>query len=190
MTKGLRQGKGAGAWWLPVAVLLGFAPLSSRGAADTGSGGNIPAVHGTSLTGAPVELPGVLAGKVGVLVVGFSKDSRDPVAAWGRRLAGAYKGSPVVLYYEMPMLAEVPRLLRGVVVRSMKKEVPERAQPRFVPITEDEARWKSLAGYEKGDEAYVLVVDGGGVVRWRGHGAADDVAFAEVLKQVQTAGRM
>ena len=188
MTKWLWRRKGPRSRWLAVAVLLGLAPMSSRGAADLDSVTRIPAVHGMSLTGDRVELPGMLTGKVGVLVVGFSKDSREPVAAWGRRLAGAYKGSPSVLYYEMPMLAEVPRLLRGVVVRSMKKEVPERAQPRFVPITDDEAQWKSLTGYDKGDEAYILVVDGSGAVRWRGHGAADDGSFFEVQRQVKMAG--
>ena len=161
-----------------------------RGAAvgTTGStAGSIPEVHGMTFSGDAVDLPKMLSGKVAVLVIGFSRDSREPVAAWGRRLAAEYKGSGAVVYYEMPMLAEVPRMLRGVVLRSMRKEVPERAQPRFVPLTEDEARWKDLVGYGRPEDAYVVVLDGAGKVSGREHGPATEASFAEVKAKVASA---
>ena len=74
----------------------------------------IPALHGTALSGEKVDLPEVLKGKTAVLVVGFSQASRDEVTAWGRRLAGDYRESNAVMYYEMPVLAGVPKLLRGL----------------------------------------------------------------------------
>jgi hypothetical protein len=175
-----------------VVLFLGlFLGLTTVGfAAQSGEQGvarrrSMPVVHGTSLAGQPVELPRMLEGKVGVLVIGFSRESRQPVAEWGRRLAAEYKGTPGVVYYEMPMLAEVPRWLRGVVVRSMRKEVPEGAQARLVPLTEDEAGWKDVVGYKKAEDAYVLVVDGTGAVRWKGHGTATDASFAAMQAGVR-----
>ncbi len=147
---------------------------------------SIPTVHGTSLTNEAVNLPGALQGKVGVLVIGFSRGSREAVAGWGRRLAANYRDSATVVYYEMPVLASVPGMLRGFVVRSMKSSVPQRAQARFVPITDKEAAWRSLAHYGQADDAYLLVVDGQGNVAWQTEGQPTDTAYAALKQQVET----
>jgi hypothetical protein len=145
----------------------------------------IPEVHGTSLTNQAVDLPEGLQGKAGVLVLGFSRGSRDGVAEWGRRLAADYRSSPTVVYYEMPVLASVPGMLRGMVVRSMKSSVPERAQARFVPITDDEKTWRALVHYREADDPYLLVVNAQGSVVWRTQGVPTDAAYAELKQQVE-----
>ncbi len=147
---------------------------------------SIPAVHGTSLANEAVNLPGALQGKVGVLVVGFSRGSREAVAGWGRRLAADYRDSPTVVYYEMPVLASVPGMLRGLVVRSMKSSVPQRAQARFVPITDKEAAWRNIAHYGQAEDAYLLVVDGQGDVAWQTQGQPTDAAYGALKQQVET----
>ena len=73
----------------------------------------IPALHGSVLTGSIVDLPQSLEGKSGVLIVGFSQSSRAEVTEWGRRLAGEYRDSPTIVYYEMPVLAAVPGCFAG-----------------------------------------------------------------------------
>jgi hypothetical protein len=142
----------------------------------------IPDVHGTSFTGATVDLPDALRGKAGVLVIGFSQGSRDAVTVWGKKLAVDYYDSPAVAYYEMPVLAGVPKLMRGFVAGRIKAAVSDRGRPHFVPLVENEAAWRSLVHYTAPDDAYVLVVDGFGVVRWQTQGQATDAAYA-VLKQ-------
>src|ERR1700733_12224043 len=79
---------------------------------DPSMAARIPEVHGTSLSNEAVNLPEVLQGKGGVLVLGFSRSSRDAVAGWGRRLAADYRESPTVVYYEMPVLASAPGMMR------------------------------------------------------------------------------
>jgi hypothetical protein len=145
----------------------------------------IPTVHATALSGDAVVLPDALRGKAGVLVVGFSKESRDGVTAWSKRLAADYRGSPDVVYYEMAELEGAPRLLRGMILRSIKSSVPERAQPRFIPLLTDEAAWRALAHYNKPDDPYVLVVDSQGQVRWQMEGSLTDAAYATVKQQVE-----
>ena len=144
----------------------------------------IPKLHGKVLTGEAVDLPEALKGKAGVLVLGFSQASRGDVAAWGKRLAADYRDSNQVIYFEMPMLAGVPRVVRGWVTGKIKESVPARAQARFLPVNDHEREWRAAAGYTKADDAYVLVVDGGGVVRFRTEGAASDGVYAEVKKRV------
>ncbi len=165
---------------------MGIVLWAASGGMGAQSGSvRVPELHGTVLSGERVDLPGALEGKAGVLVVGFSQASRGEVTGWGKRLAGDYRDSTTVRYYELAMLTGVPRLLRGWVLKRVAAEVPERAKARFVPIYDHEGGWKSAAGYGRADDAYVLVVDSQGIVRWKYEGAAGDVQYGELKRQVE-----
>jgi hypothetical protein len=146
----------------------------------------IPTLHGTALSGAEVDLPQSLHGHTAVLLISFSEDARANVTEWFRALANDYRNSPTVLYYSLPVLAGAPGFLRGMIARKIKESVSPPAQPRFVPILDHEAEWKSIAGFSKqqpDSEAYLVLVDGSGQVRYRTQaGAPTPQAYAD-LKQ-------
>ena len=146
----------------------------------------IPPVHGTTFSDVKVDLPEVLHGKVGILVVGFSQGSRDAVTTWGKKLAIDYYDSPTVLYYEMPMLASVPKLLRGFVQGRIKASVSDRGKPHFLPLTDDETQWRALTHYSAPDVPYILLVDGQGTIRWQTEGPPTDATYAALKQQVNT----
>ena len=146
--------------------------------------GAIPATHGNVLTGQSVDLPKALQGHTAVLVLGFSEASRPQVTAWGRLLAADYRQSPTVLYYEMPVLAAVPRFLRGFVLKKVKEGVPERAQPHCLPVVDHEKEWKSLAAFHNPDDAYILLVDSTGQVHDHWAGDATPTAYATVKQHL------
>jgi hypothetical protein len=173
---------------LSISRPLFFALLAVNGmvCTDGASAERIPEVHSTSLMNEAVNLPAALQGKVGVLVIGFSRGSRDAVTVWGRRLAADYRDSPAVMYYEMPVLASVPGMLRGMVVRSMRSSVPERAQARFVPITDQEKAWRQVTHYGNPDDPYVLVVNSQGDVEWQTQGPATDATYAALKQHVES----
>jgi hypothetical protein len=156
-------------------AVTGAQPTSAR----------IPEVRATSFSNEAVNLPEGLKGKVGVLVVGFSRDSREADSAWGKRLAADYGESPTVVYYEMPVLAAAPRILRGTIVKSMKSSVPVSEQARFCVILENEAAWKTVTHYERPDDPYLLVVDSQGSVVWQMQGAVTDAAYASLKQHVE-----
>jgi len=151
----------------------------------------IPDTHATSFSGAPIDLPQSLNGHTAVLILGFSQNSREAVTAWALRLAADYRDSPTVLYYEMPVLAGVPHILRGFVLGKIKKDVPPRAQPRFVPILDHESDWKLATGFTsqgREDNAYLVVVDGTGAIRSRiASGLPTDQAYAELKRSLEAA---
>ena len=169
---------------LPAAALLLLGTAMNLRADSVGS--SIPDTHATTLAGQPVELPAALRGKVGVLVIGFSRGSRDGVSEWGRHLAAEFRNSAGVTYYEAAMLAEVPRLVRGVVIRAMRSSIPERAQPRFLILTENEAAWRSVAHYSH-DDPYLLLVDQRGHVIWQTEGVPTEASEAELRLQLAKA---
>ncbi len=147
----------------------------------------IPALHGATLAGQTVDLPAALQGKVGIFVVGFSRESRVPAAAWGKHLAVDYGRSPNVLYFELPVLEEVPRLLRSMVVHAIARDVAPAAQPHFLPITSNEAQWKTVAHFAEPDAAYVFVVDSAGGICWRTSGDPTDERYGALREAVSRA---
>lgn len=162
--------------------------LFAVAASANGQVKQIPPIHAIAVSGEHVDLPSGLHGRVAVLVVSFSQGSRDEVTAWGRRLEADYHGSPNVLYYEMPVLAGVPRPLRGWVTRKIKDSIPAPAQPRFVPILDHEAEWKAAAEFGRNggeEDAYVLVVDSSGNILSRMAGAPSDQSYAELTKRLR-----
>jgi len=173
-----------------VSRALFFALLAVNGLSITDSARaaqRIPEVHSTSFANQMVNLPADLQGQAaGVLVIGFSRASRDAVADWAGRIAADYRTSPVVAYYELPMVASVPGLLRGIVLRSIRSSVPDRARKRVVPIIDNEARWRALVHYGAPDDPYLLVVDGQGDVVWQTQGRATDAAYSALKQQVET----
>ncbi len=164
------------------AALLSMLPLLSTLPAQTPAAATtqIPPVAASTLAGEPVHLPADLRGKDGILVLGFAKDARSQIRDWGKRLAADYFTSPTVLFYEMPVIAGVPRLLRGMVMKQVASEVSDRGKHHFVPITDNEARWRALAHVTDTNQAYILVVDASGNVQWTTSGPLTDAAYTAV----------
>jgi hypothetical protein len=144
----------------------------------------IPAVSGTTLSGEKVSLPQDQRGGPAVLVLGFSQASREQAKAWGKRLAVDFREQPEVRFYEVPMLGGVPKFLRGLVVKKIAQDVSENGKHHFLPVYDHEPEWRALAGYAKADDAYVVLIDGNGKVRWKTEGPLSDAADAELRQKV------
>jgi len=144
----------------------------------------IPATHGTALDGTAVVLPDVLKGKVGLVVLGFSHASQTQVMNWGRLITADYGKASGLAYYEIPMIGGAPKMLRGMIIKSMGKAVPADERPHFVPLVEDDKPWRAVAKYWKPDDAYLILVDGDGTVRWQVEGDATDAAYAGLKRKL------
>jgi len=164
--------------WLPIfaALFLSVAPSLPNA---------IPATQSTALDGHPVQLPQDLFPGATVLIVGFSRESATASTDWGKSLAPALASTPSIGVLQLPMLAEVPSLVRPLVVRSIRKQVPSFLQHNFIPLTADEPAWKQLAGYDPHapDAAYLLLVDKSGTVRWQTHAPCSPALVAQVAAE-------
>lgn len=168
--------------WLAVSLVL--APVLASDAAMSQS---IPATKAETLAGRSIQLPEDLKGRALVFVFGFSKKSGEAVRLWNQQLAPVLAGDAGVLYLEGAILADVPGMVRGFVIRGIKKSIPAPDQEHFLSILEDENAWKKLANYREPDEAYVLVTDPVGVVKMVEHGlvsaAKRDAVIAKAREQ-------
>src|SRR5271166_832284 len=117
-----------------------------------------PRLQEENLTGQQVVLPDAASGKVAVLVFGFSRASQNSAGAWMNRLREDFGKSPGFALYQLPVLEEAPRLIRGMIVSGMKKGVAEDLRANFVPVMHNEGELKRLLGYKEPDDAYVVVL--------------------------------
>ncbi len=135
-------------------------------------GQTIPKSPGETLRDQHLVLSDVVQGHATILVAGFSRQAGDGTGAWVKAIHsdGALAGFTV---YQVAMLGGAPAFIRGMIKRSMKKNVSEAEQDHFIVITEDEAAWRSYFNLSDDKVPYVTMIDSSGKMLWSGHGTAE-----------------
>lgn len=87
--------------------------------------------------------------------------------------------------YQLPVLEEVPRFIRGMVISGMKKGVRENMRDHFVPILQHEAELKTFVSYREKDDAYLVVLDTSGYAVDQMHGLFSDAAYSQLKSEIQ-----
>jgi len=140
----------------------------------------IPRVEGESFAGRAVVIPDALKGHLGVLIFGFTKASKEPTSAWGKKILSDFGTQTEFELYQLPVLEDVPRLFRGMVISGIKKGVPENLRDHFVPVLKGESELKKFVGYKEPDDAYLVVLDPSGQVIRQMHGPFTEAAYAQL----------
>ena len=73
----------------------------------------MPVLEGELLSGRPAVLPDAASGRVALLALGFTYDSRFAVEAWVGRFRKDFGDKPQVTFYEVPMMAAWAALESG-----------------------------------------------------------------------------
>ncbi len=146
----------------------------------------MPRIEGDSLAGHHIVLPDAASGKVAVLIFGFTKASKVPTAAWAKKISADFTSQPAFALYQLPVLQDVPRLVRGMVISSIRKGVAEETRDYFVPILNGEAELKKLVSYKEQDDAYLVVLNREGKIVAQTHGQVTDAAYAPLKTQLES----
>ena len=146
----------------------------------------LPRVEGESLAGRRVVLPDDAKGKIAILVFGFTKASKGPTSAWGDKIFSEFGTEQGLALYQLPVLEDVPRFIRGMVTSGMKKGVKENMRDHFVPVLQGESELKKLVSYKEPDDAYLIVLDPSGQIAQQLHGPFSDAAYEKLRKEIQT----
>ena len=166
--------------------LLSFVALLISAVAQEGA--RMPAIEGESFAGQHVVLPDAAAGKVAVLVFGFTKASKSPTTAWANKLLADFGTHSEFVLYQLPVLEDVPRFVRGMVISGIKKGVPEDKRDHFVPILQKEAELKTLVHYNQADDAYVVVLSRSGNTFALSHASGPvDTSYEDVRSTIESA---
>jgi hypothetical protein len=144
----------------------------------------MPVLKGDFLTGQPALLPDAASGRVALLALGFTYDSRYAVEEWVGRFRTEFGGQPLVTFYEIPMIGGMARLAKWFIDRGMRKGTPRADYEHVITVYGGADIWKRRLGFQSPNAAYLLLLDRRGVMRWRHSGPFDDEAFATLSRQV------
>ena len=138
---------------------------------------SIPTIEGETLAGNKVSLPAAAGGRPALLIIGFTRGSQDQTKAWSQRVRDRFPA------WSIAVLEDVPRLMRGFVARGIKSGLPKEGHGRFVLVYQGEKQLKLAAAFGRPDDAYLLVIDGMGAIRWNFHGPVTDAAMDQLTRQ-------
>jgi hypothetical protein len=136
-------------------------------------GDRLPPLKGQFLTGQDAVLPP--AAQVALVAIGFTYKSRVAVEAWADWYRNAIGASTDVTLFEVPMIGGLATLGRWFIDRGMRKGTPVELHDHVITVYGDTGAWKQRLSYSAAhqDDAYLIVLDRDGVVRWLHHGAFD-----------------
>jgi ATP10 protein len=79
-----------------------------------------PEVKAKTLLNNQITFPAVVKNKIAIICIAFNDDGRPVADTWVKEIPGKYKDSDIV-FYEMPMIKNAPKLFRGVIEKGMRK---------------------------------------------------------------------
>jgi hypothetical protein len=161
------------------AMLVVGAATSTAAASDP----VIPVLPVESLSSKQLSLPVDLPDVACVFIVGFSKASSGPTADWSRRLQTELPSDSVAIY-SVSVIEDVPRLMRGLVVSSIRRSAPASLHDRFLLVTQSASAWKNLVSYSEPDTAYVLLTNTAHEVVWRVAGSPTEDNVAALVQHL------
>jgi len=146
-------------------------------------GDRLPALKGQFLTGRDGVLPQASSGQVALVAIGFTYKSRFPVEAWAEWYRTAIDPKTDVTLFEVPMIGGLGTLGRWFIDRGMRKGTPVELHDHIITVYGGTGDWKQRLSYSPAheDDAYLVVLDREGVVRWLHHGGFD-TSRADELK--------
>ena len=147
-------------------------------------GQRMPPLKGDLLTGKPGVLPDLAAGQTTLVILGFSYDSRFQVEAWAEKFKSRYGAARDVTLFEVPMMGSGARLGRWFIDRGMRKNTPPELHGRVMTVYGGNDDWKARVGFSAPDDAYLVLIDRQGNVRWLAHGAVSDARLQELSAAV------
>lgn len=161
----------------------------SKTTAPLGVGDTFPRLEAEFLTGRKAILPDAAAGKVALILMGFTYDSRFDVEAWVERMGGELGPNERVTYFQVPVIGGMGRMAKWFIDSGMRKGTPKALHENVITVYGGADRWKKTMGFTKAEEhaAYLALLGPDGRVQWMHRGGLTDEAM-EALKAAIVAG--
>jgi hypothetical protein len=104
---------------------------------------SIPPIKAKTLADTDIVLPQPGRRQIVILALGFSHKGGEKCAPWGKRLSTDFQSEAHVTYYQLPVLQCAPSLVRPMILRGMRKDLPAEQQAHFNPILDHEENGRS-----------------------------------------------
>jgi hypothetical protein len=169
---------------LPAMAAIAAIGRADEFAAGLAAGETLPKLQGEFLTGRQAVLPQAAAGKVALLLLGFTYDSRFEVEAWAREFRREFEKNPNATFYEIPMIGGLARLGKWFIDSGMRRGTPEADREHVITVYRRTEEWKRRVGFKDPKAAYLLLLDSSGKIAWRCSAAFSEERYQALSQQV------
>ncbi len=145
----------------------------------------MPALKGGFLSGREAVLPSVAKGKVALVAMGFSRNSEYTVEAWIKVFRQDFGKDSRITFFEVPMIGGFGRLAKWFIDGSMRKATPKDDLEHVITVYSGTDPWKKGAHLRQPDDAYLLLLDRDGIIRWTHSGVFDAAVYQELAAKVK-----
>ncbi len=141
-------------------------------------------LRGEYLTGRDAVLPQDAAGRVALLMLGFTYDSRFQVEAWAKRFRLDFGSESRVTFFEIPMIGGLAKLGKWFIDGGMRRGTPQADRENVITVYSGSEVWKRRVGFRDPKSAYMILIDGGGKVIWHYAGSLDETPYRALSSEV------
>jgi hypothetical protein len=160
-------------------ILAGAAPSDGIVVGDV-----LPELRGEYLTGRNAVLPQDAKGRVALLMLGFTYDSRFPVEAWAKRFRQDFPSEPRVTFFEIPMIGGLAKLGKWFIDGGMRRGTPQADRENVITVYRGSEVWKRRVDFRDPKSAYLILIDGGSKVLWIYAGSLDETPYRALSSEV------
>lgn len=130
-----------------------------------------PAVRASNLNGRPFSLPGDFEGARNLVILAFQRDQQALVDSWSPAIANLLAHYADLRFYELPIIRRGNRIFRAWLDGAMRGGIADRqARDHTITLYLDKAAFRQALNLPHEETIYILVLDRGGHVLWRGKG--------------------
>ena len=145
-------------------------------------GQKFPILEGTALSGNTVVFPKATEGIVAIVTIAFVQKAQEKIDTWITPLEPFITSTKGMVYYEVPLMKNHNAIVRWMANNGMRSGIPKAKHPYVVCYYGDQKPYFKALGTKKDDEAYILVLDRKGVVRYQKEGFASATDLEDVKK--------
>jgi hypothetical protein len=141
--------------------MLGVALMASATApvVELAIGDQLPPLKGEFLSGRTAVLPHAASGRVGLLMLGFTYDSRFQVEAWAKRFRQDFGAKPAFTFFEIPMIGGMARMGKWFIDSGMRRGTPKTDHENVITVYGGTDDWKLRVGLNDPKAACLVLID-------------------------------
>ncbi len=169
-----------------VLAMLGVA-LTASAAAPVGElavGDQLPPLKGEFLSVRTAVLPQAASGRVALLMLGFTYDSRFQVEAWAKRFRQDFGTESGVTFFEIPMIGGMARMGKWFIDSGMRRSTPKTDYENVITVYGGTDVWKQRVRLIDPKAAYLILIDQHGRVAWRSAGDLNEQRYSALSSEV------
>jgi hypothetical protein len=152
--------------------------------AELAVGDLLPPLRGEFLTGQTAVLPQAASGRVALLMLGFTYESRFSVESWAKRFRQDFGTEPGVTFFEIPMIGGLARIGKWFIDSGMRRGTPEADRSNVITVYGANDAWRQRVGFHDPKAAYLILIGRRGRVVWRYAGSLDKKPYQQLSAEV------